>query len=53
MISWVLMGLLVTSLISRFISIDPPGNIFPHLALPAGFATDGVKMRIFGKGLSR
>jgi multiple antibiotic resistance protein len=29
---------LVTSLISLFIIIDPPGNIFPYLALSAGFA---------------
>ena len=29
---------LVTSLISLFIIIDPPGNIFPNLALSAGFA---------------
>jgi multiple antibiotic resistance protein len=28
---------LVTSLISLFIIIDPPGNIFPYLALSAGF----------------
>jgi len=29
---------LVTSLISLFIIIDPPGNIFPYLALSAGYA---------------
>ena len=29
---------LVTSLISLFIIIDPPGNIFPYLALSAGLA---------------
>jgi len=31
-------GFLITSLISLFIIIDPPGNIFPFLALSAGFA---------------
>lgn len=29
---------LITSLISLFIIIDPPGNIFPYLALSAGLA---------------
>jgi multiple antibiotic resistance protein len=29
---------LVTSLVSLFIIIDPPGNIFPYLALSTGFA---------------
>lgn len=34
---------LVTSLISLFIIIDPPGNIFPYLALSAGLAPDTAR----------
>ncbi|MBU4233422.1 MAG: MarC family protein, partial [Proteobacteria bacterium] len=35
---WAHGAFLVTSLISLFIIIDPLGNIFPYLALSAGFA---------------
>ncbi|MGA9756070.1 MAG: MarC family protein [Desulfobaccales bacterium] len=31
-------ALLITSLISLFIIMDPPGNIFPYLALSEGYA---------------
>lgn len=34
---------LITSLISLFIIIDPPGNLFPYLALSAGFAPDTAR----------
>jgi hypothetical protein len=34
---------LVTGLISGFISFDPPGNIFAHLARPARCATEGLR----------
>jgi len=34
---------LVTSLISLFIIIDPPGNIFPYLALSAGYAPNAAR----------
>jgi len=35
---------LVTSLISLFIIIDPPGNIFPYLALSAGLAPASARV---------
>jgi multiple antibiotic resistance protein len=34
---------LITSLISLFIIIDPPGNLFPYLALSAGLAPDTAR----------
>jgi len=34
---------LVTSLVSLFIIIDPPGNIFPYLALSAGMPAAGAR----------
>jgi multiple antibiotic resistance protein len=33
----------ITSLISLFIIIDPPGNLFPYLALSAEFSPEGAR----------
>jgi multiple antibiotic resistance protein len=33
----------ITSLISLFIIIDPPGNLFPYLALSAGLSPQGAR----------